>query len=506
MENKIKSSQKKIQLNLFDTDDNSLNKEFFIFRPNRRLFIANTPDDIDSECYCNGDTWSFPVNGRITKINWLQYRVAKPLLELLKGFIFRRLQNRASSTVLTDMKFLNSIAKFLGGSNMNFNDGQIISLLQILNRQTYYSFKFFYKWCLQRQFNGFSDHGFQLICEYKVQKYSGYAKVAMRQFGQINQKIIRLVNTLDTEEIDLSVNLDNLCLAQKRVLLRLCLELAPRPSQIYYLNHSDLVTYSTQSNAYHSIKLPMAKKMSEKVKEKRLRAVSVILGETIAAFIKIKKAVYKTESEDGPLFINPKSQSILSSVEIGAMIRKELKFINLNATDMRHNLAQGLADQGASADVIADILGHNSTLPAKAYIAATPKISEIKAKALGMNNNYKNIMHMLNTGKIINRNGVQKETWIKGMVGFQYIGEIGACSLNSSCPKNPVYSCYSCKKFNPFNDGEHLNVLKGLEDSVQMFLDSSTAKKDIQHNRTVVQLESTIEAVKKVIDRINLKK
>ena len=90
------------------------------------------------------------------------------------------------------------------------------------------------------------------------------------------------------------------------------------------------------------------------------------------------------------------------------------------------------------------------------------------------------------------------------MVGSRYIGGIGACGLNANteCPKNPVYSCYTCKKFNPFKDGVHSEVKEMLQKEAQYFIDISEKGLALESNRTITQLEKTIEAVDAVIERI----
>jgi hypothetical protein len=113
-------------------------------------------------------------------------------------------------------------------------------------------------------------------------------------------------------------------------------------------------------------------------------------------------------------------------------------------------------------------------------------------------------MSMLMTGQIIERETVGRGAWVQGMVGAQYIGGIGACGLpeHTACPKNPVYACYTCAKFHPFRDGTHQEVKEGLQKQAQYFIDIAEKAMALEHNRTFIQLERTIEAVDAVIQRI----
>src|SRR5690606_15591681 len=71
----------------------------------------------------------------------------------------------------------------------------------------------------------------------------------------------------------------------------------------------------------------------------------------------------------------------------------------LTAYDFRHHVGHSLAMSGASADHIARILGHSSTVVARHYIAATPELAVIKQKALGENAAYQEMMGMILTGQ-----------------------------------------------------------------------------------------------------------
>lgn len=163
-----------------------------------------------------------------------------------------------------------------------------------------------------------------------------------------------------------------------------------------------------------------------------------------------------------------------------------------NSTLLRHNMAQKLADQGTPGDLISDLLDHSTKVAAGHYVAATPEIGRIKARALGRNSTYIDLMAQL-TGSPINRAVITDARQIvKGVIATQYIGNIGACGLdpNTACEKNPIYSCYTCKKFHPFINGDHADVVQALRTEIQVLLDQSI---DLPENKVVLQLERTIE-------------
>ena len=136
----------------------------------------------------------------------------------------------------------------------------------------------------------------------------------------------------------------------------------------------------------------MSKKTSQP--EKRWRKITEETGELI---VNLKELILKKVKNinNPPLFCDDKGQRF-STVKLKFLIDSLLSNLfskdeKLNLTTYRHIFAQSLADQGASADVIAEIMGHNSTVPARAYIQATPNIAEIKTKALGLSKVYEDI-------------------------------------------------------------------------------------------------------------------
>ena len=227
------------------------------------------------------------------------------------------------------------------------------------------------------------------------------------------------------------------------------------------------------------------------------------MGENIEKLISHKPF----EEGESALFIDKKCKR-LSTHKLAKIIKDEIvktgfDFDSFGGNNiLRHNLAQALADQGSPAEVISEVLGHNSTVAARAYIAATPQISEIKTRSLGKSERFKEVLEMLETGEPRKKDEVPEERWVQGVVGNGFIGGIGGCGLPSytPCPKNPVYSCYTCQKFHPFQDGPHNDVLEKLRKEAQAFIDNSLNSGDFKFNRTLEQLELTIESVERTVN------
>lgn len=457
-------------------------------------------DEMDS-INTSDNLWIWEDLGIKRKVDWNNFDFSIDLFEIAKGFLLHRFKNVSLKSVQSDITFFSFLSKKSFGSKFPWSKVDFIDLLSNAKQERllFNSFKMFYSWGFKKQIRGFEKEFLDFINETKTPNYKPYAKVFLNPKYLTSADEIEILNGID-ERIDLN------CIEalNENILLQLSFELAPRPSQVYCLNSNDLEKTLSPNNSeeYFCINLPMTKKRNTISIEKRFRKISNSLGKKIEKLINLN---LEFGDENRALFVNPKTGKRLSSVEISKIIVKKCRLLNLSQmtdpTLFRHHLAQSLADQGASAETISEILGHNSTLPARAYIASTPNIAEIKSKALGSNETYKELNSMFLTGEIIDRRKAAKERWVKGMVGSQYIGGIGACGLteNTACPKNPVYSCYTCKKFHPFIDGSHENVKENLKKQAQFFVDIAEKGLDLEHNRPVIQLERTIEAVDSVL-------
>ncbi len=462
--------------------------------------IFNINDKIKDEqtITTSNQIWIWFAGGKKFIINWNSLQFSPDSTKILKLFIIYRFTKLSIYSIgYGEIRFLKFLSKYKF-SELHKTNKIILILNSIMVRSILYSLRKFYEFCLINEFEGFTEDIFLMINEYKIKPNVPYEKVFLNQvyFEETDKKklIDKLYQSKKITDYSLLIN---------NIILHLAYELAPRPSQFYLLNIEDFKFMKNLETVYASLNLPMSKKRNTKSIERRQRAISKELANKIKLMLTLRKDIFK---EDSPLFSFDDDKR-LSTAMFTDIIIKELQKLGIkkkSATDLRHNLAQSLADQGASAEIIAEILGHNSTYPARAYIAATPKIAEIKSIALAKNENYSSLIKMMNTGKIIYKNESPTSTHVKGMINNQYIGGIGSCGLDikTNCPKNPVYSCYTCIKFHPFKDGNHIEVIENLEKQAQYFIDISEKSNDIEFNRPITQLNQTILSVKAVLNKI----
>lgn len=301
--------------------------------------------------------------------------------------------------------------------------------------------------------------------------------------------------------------------------LVLCLEGGMRPAQLFKLKEED---FKNLHNRYFSISIPPAKQAKRVDKAPFELDLSPEAGTIIQALIDRCRPDLANGQllrfPDGSLAmaksfdkaLNSRLRAWAARNFVGPMpetaeLKDFLRHLpHLTAYDFRHHVGHSLAMSGASADQIARVLGHSSTVAARHYIAATPELAVIKQKALGENAAYQEMMGMILTGEI-----GEESNWrgrkVAGMVDNRLFTGIGGCS-SSSCDFEPVRSCYGCSDFNPFLDGDHAGVRDALKAEAASQLAISDAAGQTHRNPAVLQLEGVIAEVQMVINHCKHRK
>lgn len=99
------------QLTLFSTPESR-----FVFKGPAIVQIKSTIKGEKNYCYLDHDRWSWKYAGDSTSIHWTKLNLNANLIELLKAFIFHRLQKLSPKTIVaSDMKWIS----FLKGSEFH---------------------------------------------------------------------------------------------------------------------------------------------------------------------------------------------------------------------------------------------------------------------------------------------------------------------------------------------------------------------------------------------------
>ncbi|WP_305812322.1 hypothetical protein [Photobacterium leiognathi] len=184
------------------------------------------------------------------------------------------------------------------------------------------------------------------------------------------------------------------------------------------------------------------------------------------------------------------------------LVRKDKTAVKLfTPSEFRHNVGHSLAMQGASAAEIAFVLGHSSHVVAKHYILATPELARVRYRALGINATWQNMMALMVTGDL-----VYAENWdgikVAGIVGSQLHTNCGGCGrVSKECPFAELRACYGCLYFRPFIEGEHEQVLLGVQKEITEAIALSNAVGDAR-NPTVEILIRIKENIMFVMKRV----
>ncbi len=296
--------------------------------------------------------------------------------------------------------------------------------------------------------------------------------------------------------------------------LGLCYFVGLRPVQYAALSagHFKLDTHDKSSGLYrYCVDLPYAKQSKITTDTVRI-ALPQELGLLIQEYINrnnlntddrfylsndyVKK--YLNECIQDALFLSY-PPDIQEEVQKGEYILPRL-----TTTCFRHNVGHSLALSGASAEEIAHILGHSSTIAASYYISATPELAMLKSKVLGDNPVWQNMVTLMLTGDL-----VASDEWdgytVTGSLGGQLHVKVGGCSRPSSdCPLSKVRSCYGCFYFRPFkNVSKHNAVSESIDKEIIDTLVISE-QSGCSKNPALAILQNLKGEVQMVINRLNM--
>jgi integrase len=174
-----------------------------------------------------------------------------------------------------------------------------------------------------------------------------------------------------------------------------------------------------------------------------------------------------------------------------------------SATDLRHSGAMRQVDAGASAEELAEFMGHSSLETGLVYFDSSPTQAERVNQALGISETYQRLAR-LGKERFISYDelaALKGEQQIAGVPHGMPIAGIGGCETGQpSCPYNPVTACYGCPKFMPVNEVTiHKQVLANFREVVKFFYEASRGESE---SPAYLQLKRSIAEVVAVIDEL----
>lgn len=462
------------------------------------------------------DIWEFRYSGNSEKISFegmidIEAKITK--------FLLIKYINKNSPSHLgnhfRNFKIFFEKTKSLG-KNIDFKTSKNLLLSSTENEQLYFSIKFIINIFISENFSGFSfenEYSLEILKKPNSRKNNLYYEeyednIDLPTINIIQKGFIELNNVLT------SVTKDSLSKSELRdaSILALVFATGMRPVQMAKLSAGDLkkdILEDTLGTARYSLLVPYAKQARFMHKE-----VVIKLPEEIACIVLAYINRLKLSDED-KLFELGKNSAITCSKAINEQLFKfspieyqnqvlsgDIFQIKYSMTQFRHHIGHSMAMSGASAEEIAYILGHSSLVVARHYIYSSPETAIIRAKALGRNSAYKQMITMFMTSTII-----EKSDWpgkkVSGFIHKNFHHEIGGCAYDSACPFEQVRNCYGCLYFHPFKNKDHSEVLNSIQSEID---DIITIADSTQCSRNPLLLihESTKFEIESVIARHNL--
>jgi len=252
-----------------------------------------------------------------------------------------------------------------------------------------------------------------------------------------------------------------------------------RPGQIARLRIADVRLHLT--GAVH-LSLPLAKRAAPT----RHRVTRRIKREWCSLFVAYHQR--RLSRNGGGLLSGDVPQDSFFGLDPGAMgtmIRSftaEIVGDTWTATDLRHTAAQRLVDAGSSHVGLSEFMGHASLKTANVYFETSPTQAQRVNNALAISSIYASVAEVARTRTIDMQAllGMPPDNQIGGMPHGIPIAGIGACSSGQSlCARNPILSCYTCRRFMPVRDSNvHAGVVESLRPVVAGFARASRGNTD----------------------------
>ncbi|MGF0335297.1 site-specific integrase [Ectopseudomonas toyotomiensis] len=270
-----------------------------------------------------------------------------------------------------------------------------------------------------------------------------------------------------------------------------------RPGQIARIKTTDVRCY--ENGAVH-LAIPLLKQRGSEVLRRVTRRVSSEWAPIMAEYT-VRRA--KINAPNG---LPPDSYFNLAPQKLSIILRDLLEKITgtrWSPTDLRHTAAQRLADAGTSHIALSEFMGHSTTLTANVYFDASPNQAQRINQALAISNIYSNVAAVART-RTIDKGALLRlppDQQIGGAPHGIPIAGIGGCSAGQSlCSKNPVLSCYTCRKFLPLSDfAVHESVVESLRPVVTEFANASRFNEE---SPAYTQLRRMFQAALQVAEEV----
>jgi hypothetical protein len=265
---------------------------------------------------------------------------------------------------------------------------------------------------------------------------------------------------------------------EDRAIVMLHLELGNNPNASARLQNRDLIRYEAKIGVAYHLGIPRLKKRTA-LRETKQRPISENLGQLLETL--------RTGAADDALLhwlsqTNPEAainRAMRRFVRAAGLISpRTQRLMKINSRRFRFSIATHMAEEGASAFHIAEVLDHSDTQNVRVYVETASSIVDSVAKATDAA-----LAPLVQRfrGKIVDSLGASAFNGLPNQVipavapdlaiFHPNVGGIGMCGRDTRkeglCRLLPPLSCYLCPSFAALRHGPHEEMLNSIETFIQ---------------------------------------
>lgn len=463
--------------------------------------------------------WSFRSSsdgGKLTTIRWVRLEEPAILSDrarfLVKLFLADKISRTKSRTIENDFRMFLRFQEWLGSARPSpfewaaLTEGVARAFLAHGVEHTadkgndFSRLRTFYRWGVARQHRDFDPAILRILQSTTAVGNSKGHSVRFRDSvkGPFSPDELLLISRAVGEGRGTD---------RDRAIVMLHLELGHNPNASARLHNKDFVRYETKSAVAYQLEVPRVKKRTSR-RETKSRPISAALG-------RLLERLQQGGPEDPLLHWLPPENP---EGGINRAMRRFARQTNLvsprtqrplviNPRRFRFSIATYMAEEGASAFHIAEILDHTDTQNVMVYVETVSSIADPVAKATDAA-----LAPLVRRfqGKIVDS---KEAAALEGLpnqvipaiaphldIFHPNAGGIGFCGRevhkDGPCRLLPPVSCYLCPSFAALRTGPHQEML----DSIQNFL---RLNQDTSDRRILMQVEDVRLAIQQVLEQLS---
>jgi integrase len=469
--------------------------------------------DTSTACWCFR---SSSDGGKVIPIPWARFDQPAILSDrarfLVKLFIADKISRKKARTVENDFRMFLRLQEWLGPARRSpfewadLTEGLARAFLAHGVEHTadkgndFSRLRTFYRWGVARQHRDFDPVIFRILQSITAVGNSKGHYVRFRDpvRGPFSPDELLLISRAVAE--GRGTNKD-------RAIVMLHLELGHNPNASARLRNEDLVRYETKSAVAYQLEVPRVKKRTSQ-RETKSRPISTALGRLLECMQQgapKDPLLHWLPSENPEGGINRSMRRFAKATNL--VSPRTQRPLVINPRRFRFSIATHMAEEGASAFHIAEVLDHTDTQNVMVYVETVSSITDSVAKATDAT-----LAPLVRRfqGKVVDPNEAAAFEGLPNQlipaiapdldIFHLNAGGIGLCGRevrkDGPCRLLPPVSCYLCPSFAALRTGPHQQML----DSIQNFLHLN---QDTSDRRILMQLEDVRLAIQQVLEQLS---